>query len=128
MFVVEKRLGAEVEDLVEAVDHRLRVDAAAGPVAVGAAEPDPPAPVRRRRPVDREDELGLAGRAEVEVAGAARRPLAGAAGESARVEPVDGDAGRRRLLPGSRGVEHLVQPYRPDPSPPLGVGPQMLDG
>ena len=68
--VADERLGAAVELLVEALDDVLLEDAGAGPLAVGAAKGD--FPVRRARllPLDGVDELGVAVRADVQVASA----------------------------------------------------------
>ena len=52
--VVEQRLGAAVERLVEAVDDLLAVDAGGGPVAVGAVQVDAPSGCGPRAPSRRD--------------------------------------------------------------------------
>ena len=70
--IVEHRLGAAVERLVQAVDDLLAVAAAAVPLAFGAAEGDMPLALARRRPVGGVDEVRVAGGADVQVVVASR--------------------------------------------------------
>ena len=62
--VVEHRLHAVVERLVEAVDQRLVVDAAAAPLALGAAERDAPLALSGGRPIEGIDEVAPAAGAD----------------------------------------------------------------
>ena len=86
--VVEQLLGAAVELLVEAVDELLGVDAAAVPLAVGAAQLDAPALAARPGP----SRSGRRGR-EAQL-GQTCRPSARLPVDAARGEPV-----RKSLAP-----------------------------
>ena len=68
-------VGAGVEDLVEAIDNRLLVEADRTMLALGAAQLDPPVDGVSRGPVDRMDEAGAAFGADVQVLDQARRWL-----------------------------------------------------
>src|SRR4051794_12161501 len=65
--IAHERLGAAIELLVEALDELLLEDAAAAPLAVGAAQADLPVHRARLVPLRGVDEVGLAGRADVQV-------------------------------------------------------------
>src|SRR3954470_10354931 len=99
--IVEHRLGAELERLVEAIARVLAVAAAAVPLALRAAQRHVPVPVARRRPVRRVDEVRVAGRADVEIVlpapGGRRQPRL----EDAGLEPTIqcGPAALLRCLP-----------------------------
>src|SRR3954447_21379987 len=90
--VAHEGLGAAVELLVEALDDVLVEDAGPAPFAVRAAEGDLPVLGAGLLPVDRVDELGVAGPAQVQVLGRLGG-RAGRVGDVAEVDDLDGLAG-----------------------------------
>src|SRR6476659_6963619 len=65
--IADERLGAAIELLVEALDELLLEDPAAVPLTVGAAQGDLPVHRARLVPFRGVDEVGVAGRAHVQV-------------------------------------------------------------